>query len=594
MTTLTNFVKSFFLWLDKRKCTKDTIYLRSGISSEEEAFEFVRSFGETTGTNWENYHVRPHSPKYVFFKTWFCKPPQNKEVDSSSPCNKCSAKIEILLKKTSAKNDPFSNHNPSLCCVIRFAGKHNHKSVDDDSFQMIGLTAELKEKFFEYFHIGLSASEAKLQHEAIIQTATLENKTQKHGCNITSRQAQRLYNHWLNLKDSGEFSKESPSSAVTFTFDELLEAIPKNLPQTTRQAPIEPNADFFSKDCDFEPPFMFVCTDITTSSEGHLLYNLKYGMDQTFVSRLTVPPVSVVRVERRQNGCGKQLSKQPSEPEVFIKLEPLDSEEEYEGSMYGYSENGYNSPMKAENVSSLNLYLTNDVSGVESWVFPLVFTSTGLTSPSSNYKGEAPLLYSLKYGPDGMYATSLSTPSILAVQIPSTRQATLNIKDDNSNTEVTLDSDVQVEHIKTEVQDFLLLDSPDATNDLKVIPDATSEESFPMILDVSSCKKRKRQLLPKIDTQNGCTSPEPLSMNAPKTLTTKLVDQTEDEDYQFLMSLLPDLKQMPQEQKSQVKKQIKDLVLTSRLCSGRIAFRNSRNNIYRDCGVLPSLRDWKF
>lgn len=95
--------------------------------------------------------------------------------------------------------------------------------------------------------------------------------------------------------------------------------------------------------------------------------------------------------------------------------------------------------------------------GGESGVFPLVFTSTGLTSPSLNYDSDAPLLYSLKHGPHGLPATSLSTPNILAVQIPSTNQTTLNIKNAYSNTEVTLDSHVQVKSICVLFHMFFLL-----------------------------------------------------------------------------------------------------------------------------------------
>lgn len=71
---------------------------------------------------------------------------------------------------------------------------------------------------------------------------------------------------------------------------------------------------------------MFVCTDSTgnsPSADGHLLYNLKYGVQQTFVSRLTVPPISLVRIESHQNSWEKELLKQSSIEDVSIKVSNL-------------------------------------------------------------------------------------------------------------------------------------------------------------------------------------------------------------------------------------------------------------------------------
>ncbi|KFM57039.1 hypothetical protein X975_02302, partial [Stegodyphus mimosarum] len=66
-----------------------------------------------------------------------------------------------------------------------------------------------------------------------------------------------------------------------------------------------------------------------------------------------------------------------------------------------------------------------------------------------------------------------------------------------------------------------------------------------------------------------------------------------DSDYQFLMSLLPELKRFPEDQKLCLKHDIRNLFMSRQTASKKQEQNKKRKNIYRDCGVLPLSTDWK-
>ncbi|XP_035217477.1 uncharacterized protein LOC118190800 [Stegodyphus dumicola] len=66
-----------------------------------------------------------------------------------------------------------------------------------------------------------------------------------------------------------------------------------------------------------------------------------------------------------------------------------------------------------------------------------------------------------------------------------------------------------------------------------------------------------------------------------------------DSDYQFLMSLLPELKRLPEDQKLCLKHDIRNLFTSRQTATKKQEQNKKRKNIYRDCGVLPLSTDWK-
>ncbi|GBM48759.1 hypothetical protein AVEN_24947-1, partial [Araneus ventricosus] len=238
--------------------------------------------------------------------------------------------------------------------------------------------------------------------------------------------------------------------------------------------------------------------------------------------------------------------------------------------------------------------------------FPLVFTLKGSIYEASCGRS---LVYDLKQGSTGVQATEIVIPQISSVQISSLNEAAFQFKDASMlKAEGPLSVSVQTELLE---ENSNTVSSNGSTNErvyekdiIPVIVNASScNDLFPVIAEsIITWSKRPREDL----VVSPVVAPTNVVINKPliekrklrKTVETKQLTVTEvdknDEDYQFLMSLLPELKRVPPDEKSSVKSRMKDIFVTSRFTTNRIQFEKKSTNIYRDCGVLPISGGWKF
>ncbi|GFY40499.1 uncharacterized protein TNIN_337531 [Trichonephila inaurata madagascariensis] len=588
MTDIENFIKQYHLLLDR--CTsKSVAYLRSIINSEREADKFVELFSEKTKTKWIPHDGLQDSEKFLFHKTWLCHRTWRKKGKSNFRDDDCNAKIDIFIKKP----DPvYIRHD-----------------------EYLKMTEEVKEQFFKYFDSGLSVIHARRKHDFLLKLKSTSFKSSKLRFNPTLRQTQHLYNHWQRTKHSvGATLKEADSKFRPVTFEEFLKAVPKKelLRPSKNLEPKHQTTSPISTVQSNQFPLVFVSTGRTgnlPSNEAPLLFKLKYGMGE-FVSDLIVPRLYSVCIDSfsvkkdkltvsMNNGQSSECSS--NSEEILIKEEPLDSDEESIDETSLNSRNVKESSImpviiKAYSCEDSSTATENGASVAGSFNFPLKFVLAGSINDSSVHT--RPLVYVLKQGSNGIYVTRDAMPQIFSVQINSSNQATFKVTDDANafKTEGPLNVQVKVERSPK--------NSSVVSHGVKV-----KEEPLPLpvILNVSTCNNNllsdtygseisnetENEELVSSDIKNCAVSSNGHLGNDCKSAS-EINYNTNDEDYRFLLSLLPDLKRLPPNEKNTAKKKIQDIILTSRLISSKVQFEKRNTNIYRDCGVLPISGGWKF
>lgn len=613
MTDIEDFIKQFRLVLDR--CTsKSVAYLRSVIRSEEEADKFVDLFSERTETKWITQVGLLDSEKYVFHKTWVCHRSWRKKRKTFR--DDCNAKIDIFIKKpdpTYVRHDEYLKYDPPLPCIIEISGKHSHDMENPDDSLSGGMTEEVKEQFFKYFDSGLSAILARRKHDFLLKLKSTNFKTSRLRFNPTLRQAQNLYNQWQRCRHSvGTTLKEADGKDRLLTFEEFLNALPKKefLQPPKNPQPVLRTTSPISTVQSIQFPLVFVSTGFTgtlPSNAAPLLFKLKYGPDGEVVSDVTAPRLYSVCIDSSSilkdklmsstdNGQSSELSSNSSTG-IRIKEEPPDSDEEMVDETSRNVKDSSIMPVIIKAYSCEDSYTAtvNDASVAGSFSFPLVFVLTGSMNDSS--VNTRSLIYVLKQGSDGTYVTEDVMPQIFSVQINSSNQATFKVKNDLAfKTEGPLNVRVKVERS--------FKNSSIVSHN---IPVKEETPQMPVILNVSSCNnnllsdtdeseisnKLGNDQLASSDIKN-CISSNGYLGNDDKSASELNNCNTADEDYHFLMSLLPELKRLPPNEKKNAKKKIQDIILTSRLISSKVQFEKRSTNIYRDCGVLPISGGWKF
>ncbi|KAF8794860.1 hypothetical protein HNY73_002782 [Argiope bruennichi] len=236
--------------------------------------------------------------------------------------------------------------------------------------------------------------------------------------------------------------------------------------------------------------------------------------------------------------------------------------------------------------------------------FPLVFTLKGSIYEASNGRS---LVYDLKQGSTGVQATEVVIPQISSVQINSLNEAAFQFKDASMlKAEGPLSIKVETEFSEAKLNSTSNGNTNERVYEKDIIPVIINASScsdlFPVIADsiIGWSKKPREDLVvsPVAPIKAVINKPVLQRKKLCKNVATKQVIVTEidknDEDYQFLMSLLPEMKRLPPEDKNSVKNRIKDVFLTNRLAANRIQYEKKSTNIYRDCGVLPISGGWKF
>ncbi|GFX34303.1 BESS domain-containing protein [Trichonephila clavipes] len=428
---------------------------------------------------------------------------------------------------------------------------------------------------------------------------------------------------WAIVNRPCDFEPQS-SKFRPVTFEEFLKVLPKKelLRPSKNLEPKHQTTSPISTVQSNQFPLVFVSTGLTgnlPSNEAPLLFKLKYGMGE-FVSDLIAPRLYSVCIDSfsvkkdkltmsMNNGQSSECSS--NSEEIHIKEEPLDSDEESIDETSLNSRNVKESSImpviiKAYSCEDSSTATENGSCVAGSFNFPLKFVLAGSINDSS--VKTRPLVYVLKQGSNGIYVTRDAMPQIFSVQINSSNQATFKVQDDAMafKTEGPLNVHVKVERSPK--------NSNVVSHDIKV-----KEEPLPLpvILNVSSCNNNllsdtyeseisnetENDELVSSDIKNCAVSSNGHLGNDCKSAgqlgndcksASEINYNTNDEDYRFLLSLLPDLKRLPPNEKNAAKKKIQDIILTSRLISSKVQFEKRNTNIYRDCGVLPISGGWKF
>ncbi|GFU26790.1 uncharacterized protein NPIL_492391 [Nephila pilipes] len=615
MTGTEDFTKQFYLLLD-RYTSKSVAYLRSIISSEVEAEKFVNLFSERTYTKWIPHVGQSDTEKFVFHKTWVCHRSWRKKGKSTFR-DDCNAKIDIFIKTpdpTYIRHDEYLKYDPPLPCVIEISGKHTHDVGNYDDSLAGGMADEVKEQFFKYFDSGLSVVHARRKYDFLLKLKSTNIKTSKLRYNPTVRQTQHLYNHWQKVKHCGGTTlRETNGKFRPVTFDEFLNALPKKeFLQSHKNSPsVLRTPSSISTVQSNQFPLVFVSTGFSgtlSSSAAPLLFKLKFGTHGDFVSDLTAPRLYSVRIDSSSilkdklptsvNSVPFSELSSSSPKEISIKEEPLDSDEE--------STEKTSNPGNVKDSSIMPVIIkayscedsstpTQKASVAGSFSFPLIFMLTGSINDSS--VNTRSLVYVLKQGSGGIYLTQDVMPQIFSVQINSSNQATFKVKNDSAyKTEGPLNVHVKVERsLKNSSVASPNIQLKEEASTMPVILNVSSYNYFPPDTDGSeTCDKLENDSLLSTDTNNCAISSKSHSGNNYQSASEINYCNTNDEDYRFLMSLLPALKRLPPNEKTVAKKKIQDIVLASRLISSKVQFEKRSSNIYRDCGVLPISGGWKF
>ncbi|GIY60738.1 uncharacterized protein CEXT_598692 [Caerostris extrusa] len=535
------------------------------------------------------------------------------------------------------------HYEPPRPCVIEIYGEHSHDLTCHDVLPMKGMTEEVKKLFFKYFDNGLSASSAKKKYELNHKQKTSNNKNSsksKLSFSPTIRQTQHLYNHWKDLKNSTKATENGTNGLIKpVSFKDFLNAVPKReIMHSVNTFPeeIEENTSQ-----NIQLPLMFISIGIVgvvPTDTAPLLYKLKHGVGGEVLSELVSPRIYSIRIdsttpliiqdsvpvsaENSQTSSEYITSDILNIPILNVKTEPMDIDEGNAASssvetislntgdpvcsntVVAISSNNMDlqssqMPFIVDAFSCEGSSKDNDVkpniseySSQESieddtkpnirtgnGFFPLVFRLAGSIAESSNSRS---LIYTLKQGVNGLLVTKNSMPQIFSVQMNSATDVTFKFKDSS-----------------------ILKAQGSLKFHMKITPDLDkSKNNFnasitPVILHVSSMnncfpavnnnfpptnKSAIAELTgPYTEIKNYRKSGDFLRNNNYTVVSTSKngSELVQDDDFRFLLSLLPLLKKLPQSAKVNLRTKIKEVIVDF-FKEREVQFDKTCTNVYRD------------